>query len=404
MVVLITLILAGCNSSSDSVSSSDTNTENNNAKIYYGDIKNNRIAVINTTTMELEKFIEGTGEYPYEVSKLDANRIVAIDRKDYKVDVIENDSITNSVSLDFKPRSFKTNSGNILFSSVSEPSELLFNSDFSSSSKYGDSTYTVPSSYGGSYATGHPYWVNENYFILLDRCENAIELYKKGRSTPISKVITASSVHHIIYRDGIYYGMMEGSDTKAPGVIKFSVKYEKIETIDEKYLSDFSEDNISIMGGHHLAMHPSNNYLYVPSREGVVYVLNASTLALVDKLETGKGVGHIIFANVGDKVYMITTNHHDNYKSIFDATDPTDNIKLKDIALGDAPAADGMTTQSHTTHILDHKLYFTYNDANNSYFEELDLDTLTITRKLKLSNSYLLMGTLNKDIGEDIDM
>ena len=403
--LFIALFFVACNSNSNSNSTASNVDDLKNAKLYYGDIKNNRVLVFNITAMELVDTIDGVGEYPYEVTKLSQKEIVSINRKDYGVALIDErtNTITRSVPLDFKPRSLQLKDNHILVSSVSEPSELLFDREFSNGVKYGDSPYVDPTSYGGSYATGHPYWVNENYFLLLDRCEKAVELYKIGSGEPIDKLHTTTSVHHVIYEDGYYYGVMEGDATTAPGILKFTIAYEKIKIIAQRLFSDFSDTNVSDMGAHHLAMHPDGKHIFVPSREGVVYVIKSDDLSLVDTLTTGKGAGHILFSKVDKITYMVTTNHKDIYKSIFDVSD-IDNIKkLKDIYF-DTEIPEGVTTQSHTTHAIGDRIYFTYNDANTTSLIELNLVDLNISRRLEIPNAQALMGTLVSSLEESTDM
>ena len=398
-LLMASLLIVGCNSDT---STSSAKTQNN-SQLYYGDIQNDRVLVIDINTMSLEKTIDNTGQYPYEVTQLNAKQFVAINRKDYTLNIIEDKEIVKSIDLDFKPRSFVTNTKRTLISSVSEPSELLFSENFTSSKKYSDSAYTTPKSYGGSYATGHPYWINESYFLLLDRCENAVELYSVDDTAPIDKLLTTTSVHHVVYVDKTYYGLMEGSTTKALGVVKFKIEFGKIKYVGERLMSDFSDTNVSLMGGHHLAMHPDGKHLYVPSKEGVVYVLNSEDLSLVRTLKTGKGAGHILFSRVEDKVYMITTNHKDVYKSIFDVTDATKSVKLKDIYF-DTKASEGITTQSHTTHVIGTNLYFMYNDANSSKLIEMSLKDLNVSRELVVPNNYSLMGAISNSFVETNDM
>jgi hypothetical protein len=49
--------------------------------------------------------------------------------------------------------------------------------------------------------------------------------------------------------------------------------------------------------------------------------------------------------------------------------------------------------QSHTTHIVDGKLYFMFNTGQNSTLYKINLGSITIENSLTLDNAYCLMGS-----------
>ncbi len=387
------MFIIGC---AEDVSSELSSEENIDKNIYYGDIFNDEILIIDRETMLLEKSITSNAHYPYEIAQAPDAELAVINRDDFQIGLMKDSAITSTIDLPFKPRSIAINAHNILASSVNESSALIINNQ-RLSSLYGDSTYTLPTSYGGAGASGHPVWINESYFLLLDRTENAIELYKLGEHKPISKLITKSSVHHVMKEGKTYYGICEGvQNGSAPGVIKFTVAYEKITLDKERLISEFtdvvSDINSSTWGAHHGAIHPDGQHLYFGSREGNIFVLDLETLNLVDNFKSGLGIGHIIFY----KNLLVTTNHYDNFKSFYNSKNPKNNILVTDLYFSDK-RYDDIVMQSHTTHIVDNYLYFMFNEDNGSTFYKIDLkdvNNIHIDSQLKLPGRRALMGSL----------
>ena len=375
----------------------ETVTVNTNI-LYYGDIINNSVVALDLTLMHPINTIDSNGDYPYEIAQALNNELYVLNRKDYTIGILDpiSNRITGEVNLDFYPRSVKINQNDILLTSANEPAAAVINSNTASPS-YADSGYIEPVSYGGSNATGHPVWVNDDQFLLLDRTENSIELYEKGSFQPIDKLKTRSSVHHVIDKHGIFYGICEGEQNGvSPGILKFTVNHGKIIVIQEKLLSqlsDLPDDFIAATwGAHHGAFHPTQDYIYIGSAEGNVFVLDLENLELADTFKTGKGVGHFTFYGT----MLITTNHYDTFKSFYDASNPQQHILLKNISFSEQISS-GITMQSHTSHIIDNKLYFMFNTDKESTLYEVNLDLLSIERSVSMVNNYCLMGTLVSD-------
>ena len=362
--------------------------------VYYGDINNDAVLAIDIAKMELQEVIASNGIYPYEVAQGVNDELYVINRADYNVGVLNTstNTIDNQIDLDFIPRSIAINGNDTLFSSVDKPSSAVATSEVVSA-VYNDSDYVQPASFGGSNATGHPVWIDDSYFLLLDRTENTIELYLKGTYTPVSKLETSSSVHHVMSRDGFYYAIAEGEQgASSPGVVKFTVSSGTLSLVNERLLSQFnglpSDFNSSVWGAHHGALHPNDDYIYIGSAEGNVFVLDLTDLNLVDTFKSGKGVGHFLFHNE----MLITTNHYDNFKSFYDASDPTGNVFIKELKFSEQ-IYEGITMQSHTTHIIDNKLYFAFNTDINSTLYKVDLNSISVEESLTLNGCYCLMGS-----------
>ena len=378
--------------------SMDTSTEvtSTSTTLYYGNVNDDSVVLLDIENMQFKEAINSNGVNPYEISQALGDELYVINRSDYTIGILDTttDTIENEVALSFYPRSISINLNDILLTSVNEPAAAIITSNTASQS-YTDSAYVAPVSFGGTNATGHPVWVDDNYFLLLDRTENTIELYQKDNNSPIDKLTTQSSVHHVMHKDGYYYGISEGEQGEnpvSPGIVKFSVANGKITLAIERFFSDFStlpsDFTSAAWGAHHGAFHPSSDHIYVGSAEGNVFVLDLAELTLADTFTSGKGVGHFAFYNN----MLITTNHYDNFKSFYDAADPTNNKFIKELKFSDQ-IYPGITMQSHTTHIVEDKLYFMFNTGQNSTLYKVNLETITIEESLTLENAYCLMGS-----------
>ncbi len=387
LFLVVSVLLVGCRDHEEITTYSNS--------IYYGDVNNDMVIGIDIESMSLKSVVASNGHTPYEISTAFGNDLYVINREDYTIGLFDSDSdtIVSEIDMNFMPRSTSINGSDTLVSSVNEPSEAIIAENIASDT-YNDSPYLLPTSFGGSNATGHPVWIDDSYFLLLDRTENTIELYQKGIYTPVSKVITSSSVHHVLNRDGIFYGILEGQQHGvSPGVLKFSVSAGRITVIQERLLSTLSvlpaDFNSETWGSHHGALHPNADYIYLGSAEGNVFVLDLETLSFADTFVSGKGIGHFLFYND----ILITTNHYDTFKSFYDAQIPTANRFIKNLTLSDRVYS-GITMQSHTTHIIDGYIYFVCNTDTSSTFYKVDLSTMEIADSLLMYGRYLLMGSV----------
>ncbi len=404
LLTIFVLFFWGCRDHMDDMDDALTTTVVSSV-VYYGDINSNSnsnsVVAIDLENMQLQRVIASSGVYPYEVAQGLGSDLYVMNRKDYNIGVLntKTNTIDAQIDLNFYPRSVALNVDDVLVSSANKPSSAVASLGLISDT-YQDSTYVTPSSYGGSNATGHPVWIDNNYFLLLDRTENMVELYIKGMYTPVDKLHTKSSVHHVMLRDGFYYGIAEGKqgeqDASAPGVVKFTVSEGNITLVKERVLNDFINDinypsdfNSTSWGAHHGALHPTEDYIYMGSTEGNVFVMDLETLTLVDTFKSGKGIGHFLFY----KDMLVTTNHYDHFKSFYDASDPENNTWIKDLSFSEQTYT-GVTMQSHTSHIVDGNLYFTFNTDKSSTLYEVNLDTVSIVRSLRLDDRYCLMGSL----------
>ncbi len=407
LYILSTFLFLGCGPGDHMDESMDDSTviTTVNDTLYYGDIINNDVIGLDLKLMQQVQTISSNGEYPYEIAQALHDELYVLNRKDYVIGILDpiTNTIRSEIPLSFYPRSIKINLNDTLLTSANEPAAAIITSDVASTS-YTDSSYKDPVSYGGSNATGHPVWVSTSEFLLLDRTENTLELYTKGSYSPVDKLHTKSSVHHILSKNGIFYGISEGEqNVVSPGIVKFTVSNGKINLISERLLSELSglpgDFLPATWGAHHGAFHPTKDYIYIGSAEGNVFVLDLQNLELADTFKAGKGIGHFTFYNN----MLITTNHYDTFKSFHDASDPTNHLFIKNLYFSNQ-VYDGITMQSHTTHIVDNKLYFMFNTDHDSTLYKVDLDTVTIEQSIQLSNRYCLMGSLVSETTTSVGM
>ncbi|MDA3831965.1 MAG: hypothetical protein PF495_01075 [Spirochaetales bacterium] len=72
----------------------------------------------------------------------------------------------------------------------------------------GENIVTTPCDFGGSLSTGHPLWVNDTQFFMLDRAARAIQLWEgKGERRADVVIITRTNLNtSCLSAAPIYYG------------------------------------------------------------------------------------------------------------------------------------------------------------------------------------------------------
>ncbi len=440
LTTLATLIaaslVAGCNSDSSSTDTTDDTSisgQNGNSGMgddmgngnsntagdpnitsklaYYGDYSGTRVFVIDVEKMKIEKIIEHTGAGPYETDQISATNAYVLNRDDTTINVVEfhENEITGTIPLNYKPRSIvpSPNGQFGLLTGKSEPwaSVVDLNSHEIHSDGYKDSNYATISDFGGGNATGHPYWLNDNQFLLLDRTENAIELYATNSATPSAKLHTSSSVHHVFKIDNDYYGVLEGkrgatsAEAVSPGLVKFSVDEQtaSLTLQQEKLIASYSGLPASFTpenwGAHHASLHPDGQHIYLGSYEGNLFVIDKDSLTLTDTVTAGLGLGHVAF--IPEKNLAITTNHYAPYKTIIDVSNPAQNRIVKNLTVANTDTAGtGKRLQSHTSHTDPGKKFFYSVSSLDGKIYAIDLDRLEVARSATMSGAYPLMGAL----------
>jgi len=227
-------------------------------RAFYGDRLLDRVVVIDVEAMKLTETVETNGIDPYPVDqagKLD--KVYAITRGSNSIDVINASTLEpmGLIELEHFPRSSEAYNpvlGLQLVTGVDKPMASLIDVNTDKVvAVVGDSSLDSIIDYGGSNATGHPFWFDDNRFALIDRGSRTIKMYivvkRKGRRGGynvklLDTISTPTAVHHFVKRDTselmgpeqfAYYALAEGSPDAdiAPTVLKYILKNNKLHFI-----------------------------------------------------------------------------------------------------------------------------------------------------------------------------
>ena len=368
---------------------------------YYGDWDSNRVFIINVDDMSLLKTVTGTGDGPYGVDQQDETAAYALTRKTESLTVIENYFIENigKIYLKHKPRStnYNPDSGFSLVSGADKVMTSLIKVNSDKVTKvFGVDELVQPHDYGGSLATGHPLWVDDTRFFMLDRPARQIQLWSRSHRL-ISVLNTPTSVHHIFQApsgqfDNVYYAVVEGNQSEllSPSILRFKIRQGQMIVTGEAVLSEYAPSllNPAVMGSHHADFHPDGIRIYIGSAEGHVFVINKNSMKIEKMIDTGDGSGHTTFVPMYDRAFV--TNHNDTYMTVINTID---HSWLMNIEVADS-ASSGYKSQAHTSSISPDGKYFYSAASHDGVFFEIDVENLVISRQLNVGD----------EIGEDVNI
>jgi YVTN family beta-propeller protein len=365
----------------------------------YGNYDADYVYVIDLNNMSVITTIP-TEIGPYPVDVLTRKRSFAITRKTSSVTLIDNYKLASAgtIALLHRPRSTAYNplSGLALVSGGDKPMTSIIrvsNGDLLTVVGWNQVVDPSLADYGGTLATGHPYWVCRDRFLLLDRYARAIHLFDLDGEL-LDSMATPASVHHIIpaerrmsmnpWASVTLYGVVEGNQVEPvpPALIRFEVSGDELTLTGQRDLPDYG---YASMGAHHGDLHPDGVHIYVGSAEGHTFVIDRNTMEVVAVIETGAGNGHTRF--VPDQNLAIAINHDDTFVTVIDTVTHT---FVKNIGVTFPPEA-GRKAQGHTTGVSPDQRYFYGAASDAGVFFEIDLDALELSRTLYLGG-YPLMG------------
>ncbi len=376
---------------------------------YYGDWDSNRVFIIDVDNMLLLQIVENTGDGPYGIDQQNASKAYALTRQTESLTVVDNYYMDNIgvIPLSHKPRStnYNPDTGLSLVSGADKVMTSIINVEHDKVAKVvGYDELSEPHDYGGSLATGHPLWVGDQHFFMLDRAERQIQLWDlKGNLLSVMTVPT--SVHHVFQSPleadkNIFYAVAEGNQQEgiSPSVLRYKMMKKRMIKIGEAKLSDYDPENLdpSVMGAHHADFHPDGIHIYIGSTEGHVFVVNKDSMSVVNMIDTGKGSGHTTFAPMRDLAFV--TNHNDTFISVIDTVN---HQWLKDIEVARSASPD-YKSQAHTSSVSVDMNYFYSAASHDGVFFEIDMDTLEISRSIELGGNAL-MGSFVWD-GDSVNM
>ncbi len=377
-------------------------------RAFYGDKLEDRVVVLDVDNMSLTQTIDTVGVDPYPVDqagKLD--KVYAITRSSNSIDVIDASTLQplGLIELQHYPRSseaYNETLGLQLVTGADKPMASLIDVDTDKVvAVVGEDVAVDPVDYGGSNATGHPFWFDDNKFALIDRGNRTINMYKivqnrRGiwKTVLLDSVNTPTAVHHFIKRNlsslsgadkNSYYALAEGNPEAgiAPSILKYVLKHNKLQFAAQANLAESGDKTIASMGSHHADLHPNGNLIYVGSLEGHIYVVNMKKMAVIKRINAGVGAGHTTF--VPDRNLAIVTNHKDTFITIIDTEK---NQKIKNVTVS-GTAINGEILQSHSSFVHPNMNYFYAFATDNGIFYELDLETLTVSRTVETGGTPL---------------
>ena len=387
---------------------------------YYSDNNSDRVFIVDPRNMRVVDVIDTHGNQPYPIDKVGNDRVYVSTRNSPSLDIIDYDGDENFynsgiIKLKHRPRSvsYNSNTNMALVSGVRKAMMSLI--DVSDNSVVG--VVGKRNEVGSGTITGHPFWIDDDEFLLTDRARQLVHLYKitmqgggkKGGHVKISlqdTISTPGPVHHFAKIPGAtsgrdvrtFYGAADGlgADGINPSVIEIRVPKSKseIKVTGRAVL----KGDASVMGAHHFGMHPDGVHIYMGSKEGNTFIINRYTMSTVNKVASGLGSGHTTFdasANIA-----IETNHTDTFMTLIDTID---HIKMIDIEGIASTPTDGFKSQSHTSSFdpMNSGMFYTAASQDGNLIE-IDAISGNITRTLSLdTDGYIIQGTYDWNLGTD---
>ena len=379
---------------------------------YYGDWDSNRVYIIDVDNMVLLTSVEGTGDGPYGIDQQGANKAYALTRKTESLTVVDNYTLENKglIELQHKPRSTNFNA-NTLLSLVSGGDKAMtsiIRTDMDKVTKViGENVLTTPHDFGGSLSTGHPLWVSDHHFFMLDRASRQIQLWNRDGAM-LSVLDAPTSIHHIfqppastiaVGEQNVFYAVIEGNQDEqvSPGIIRFSINRNSLLQTAQVNLHDYDPVNLDIktMGSHHADFHPDGKTIYIGSAEGHTFVINKEYMSIEAMIDTGAGAGHTTFLPMRDQA--IITNHNATYMTVIDTVNH-EFVRNIEVANSASPE---YKSQAHTSGVSLDMKYFYSTASHDGVFFRIDLDTWQVDETYIGGN--LLMGSFVWN-GEGVNM
>ena len=368
---------------------------------YYGDWDSNRVFVIDVDSMALLTTVEGTGDGPYGIDQEGVSKAYALTRKTESLTIVDNMTFENAglIPLQHKPRSTNYNADTdlTLVSGGDKPMTSIIRVERDQVMKViGYDELSEPADFGGSLATGHPLWLDDNRFFMLDRAARQIQLWSRHGEL-LSTLTAPTSVHHLFQPPAysmesgdemVFYAVAEGNQQKglSPAILRFEVRGKRLVRTGNAVLSHYDPQLLdpAVMGAHHADFHPDGVHIYIGSAEGHLFVVNKDTMAIETMVDTGPGSGHTTFAPMHN--LAIVTNHNATYMTVIDTST---HQWLKNIEVADSASPD-YKSQSHTSGVSLDMKYFYSAASHDGVFFRIDLETLVVSDRLYLGGNVLM--------------
>ena len=445
--------------------------ENERVTAWFGDKEQNLIDVVDVDNMTLVDQIP-TGHqktYAAEAVKWHGHggrtpKMYIDNRGSDAIDVLDSATkeIVKTIDLPFHPRSISVNkeTGLVAVSGVDKPMTAIIDAKSDTViATVGDDNVTYPTTSGhdyvssGTLACGHPGWLDESHFVLIDRQNRLIKTYKiykdadgQWQTSLVNTVHTPSPVHDLIPpeihgqaghrlegralqndrndrdhsrggRNGgeggdgmghnhagqsdhmgkdrystIFYATAEGATDVYPAVLKLEFNEETGLTIVDEL--NITKEGLSpnVMGVHHLNFLKDHKHIYVGSDEGDLFIVNyAESPMRIEKIvPAGKGAGHTAEYKHGPIAVVI--NHKDRFITVMNTAN---NTKIADINVSDVPddQIGRVQTQAHPQyHFSRDGRYFYLFLTEEGALVKVDLQNQEVADRLDIGGK-IAMGT-----------
>jgi len=369
-------------------------------KAYFGDKEQNRVVVVDVEKMKLTQEVPTGHQLTYTADKVYAMpKVYVVNRGSNAIDVVDTktDELTKTIPLQHFPRSAEAMNKTFKLCEVSgmdKPMASIINARTDEViSTVGDNTkvdtHNNPN-FGGSHATGHPFWLDTNHFVLLDRYHRKIITYyieKKSNGTWASKKLneiqTTSSVHQIIPskgnylgKKGYFYATTEGAPNIYPSLIKLKFIPNHGLFLKDTVTLKKSGLDVNKMYLHHGDFHPKKKLVYIPSGDGTLFIVNYAKMKIIKTLKVGKGAGHTVM--IPDNDLAIVINHKDVFVSVIDLKT---NKKIRDVRVSNSDELVGKEMiQAHPKyHVSKYGINFYAFITSEGKMYRLNLITLRVT-------------------------
>ena len=392
----------------------------------------NSIMQWNTETMELDAEIEVGGTNPHSVDRACyTDKMYVRTQGSYSFDVVDMKTrkYIKSVDLPFKPRTcgdqnYKHNlqlvagTSDIGVALIDvETDEVIFTDWESRQDRPAEGNQ------GGS-TDGHAAWFDDDHFGYINRIESEIKIFKvypknkrKWQVRYTQRIDTATALHTIQddkidvnLTEKYIYGAVEGrKELKEkrffpaggrcpdgsyaqtggayvdvvirkgvlPGIQKFRWDGNRLHSYKYTPLPNSSFDDTI----HHYSISPDKRTLWVPTfKSRKTHVLRLSDMRWIKQYVSGYGGGHVNFSS--KHPYAVITNHFDDFISVLRTNTSSSQYKIhvnNDIQA--YPNPQGLL-QTHSNWISKDGRYFYFGNSHSGELVEIDLDTLSVSRKL----------------------
>ena len=402
--IILSILLVGCGGGD----SKKNNITQETTKAFFGDKENNQVVVVNVEDMKLAEPIHEvpTGHLiTYTADKVfDHPKVYVVNRGSSAMDVLDVNTIeiTKTIALEHFPRSAEQMNQALRLNETSgmdKPMATIIDIDTDevviAVGKNEEVDTNNNPNFGGSHATGHPFWLDAHHFALLDRYSRKVITYHIAKdnndawdTTKLNEINTTTSIHQIVPskgnyqgKPGFFYGVAEGAPNIYPSIIELEL-VSGVGLLQRREVQ-LKKDGVDVnsMWLHHGDFHPTEKLLYIGSGEGTLFIVDYEKMEIAKTLQAGKGAGHTVM--ISEKNLAVVINHKDVFVTIVDTET---NTKIADITVSNHDEWVGnKTIQAHPKyHVSKDSKYFYAFLTEEGVMYEMDLDTLRISRSVEV--------------------